>query len=115
MFFYRELDLNQPRLGTSGTWREDMPKTDSIPRALLRKYCGPMVLGAAALLLVGNATWADRNGNNGNEAGDDRAVRLVKTIPVPVSASNNTAGALYSFDISFVDQATQTYYLADRP
>src|SRR5207244_2903985 len=35
-------------------------------------------------------------------------------IPVPASESNNTAGALYSFDISWVDQSTQTYYLADR-
>jgi hypothetical protein len=41
-------------------------------------------------------------------------VKLLKTIPVPVSAVNGTAGALYSFDISFVDQLTQTYYLADR-
>jgi len=41
-------------------------------------------------------------------------VQLLKTIPVPVSAANGTAGALYSFDISFVDPATQTYYLADR-
>jgi hypothetical protein len=41
-------------------------------------------------------------------------VGLLKTIPVPVSAVNGTAGALYSFDISFVDQSTQTYYLADR-
>jgi hypothetical protein len=41
-------------------------------------------------------------------------VRLLKTIPVPVSAANTTAGALYSFDISWVDQATGTYYLADR-
>jgi len=41
-------------------------------------------------------------------------VKLLKTIPVPVSAVNGTAGALYSFDISFVDPATQTYYLADR-
>jgi len=41
-------------------------------------------------------------------------VRLLKTIPVPVSAANTTAGALYSFDISWVDQATDTYYLADR-
>jgi len=41
-------------------------------------------------------------------------VRLLKTVPVPVTAANTTAGALYSFDISFVDPATQTYYLADR-
>ena len=40
-------------------------------------------------------------------------VKLLTTIPVPVRAANPTGG-LYSFDISFVDQATQTYYLADR-
>ena len=33
---------------------------------------------------------------------------------MPVSSANTTAGALYSFDISFVDPATQRYYLADR-
>jgi hypothetical protein len=44
----------------------------------------------------------------------EEPVRLLKTIPVPVSAANTTAGALYSFDISWVDQATGTYYLADR-
>src|SRR5215470_562984 len=61
-----------------------------------------------ALLLVGTAARADEGKS------DKGAVRLLKTIPVPVSAANNTAGALYSFDISWVHQATQTYYLADR-
>jgi hypothetical protein len=41
-------------------------------------------------------------------------VKLLRTIPLPVSAANTTAGALYSFDISWVDRATGTYYLADR-
>jgi hypothetical protein len=56
----------------------------------------------------------------GSGRADDRdgrakgSVKLLKTIPVPVSAVNGTAGALYSFDISFVDPATGTYYLADR-
>jgi len=45
---------------------------------------------------------------------DTGAVRLLKTIPVPVVSAANTTAGLYSFDISFVDQATQTYYLADR-
>jgi hypothetical protein len=72
-----------------------------------------MVLGAAALLLVGNATWADNN--KGNEAGDDRAVRLVKVIPIPGrTPPNATNGKLYSFDISWVDQKRETYFLADR-
>ncbi len=45
---------------------------------------------------------------------DGPTIKLLKTIPVPVSSKNTTAGALYSFDISFVDPATGTYYLADR-
>jgi hypothetical protein len=63
---------------------------------------------ALALLLVGTAAWADEGKR------DKGAVTLRKTIPVPVSAANSTAGALYSFDIGWVDQATETYYLADR-
>src|SRR5207244_11527857 len=39
---------------------------------------------------------------------------LLKTSPVPVSPATTAAGAPYSFDISFVDPATQRYYLADR-
>jgi hypothetical protein len=92
-----------------------MLRQHSISRALLTKYCGPAMLAAAALLLVGNATRADDgNGNKGNEAGDDRAVRLLQVVPVPVSNDNNTAGGLYSYDISWVDQKSETYYLADR-
>src|SRR2546428_5538116 len=48
------------------------------------------------------------------EAGSDRALRLLTLAPVPVTPANTTAGAMYSFDISFVDEWTQTYYLADR-
>jgi hypothetical protein len=44
----------------------------------------------------------------------DGAVRLLTTVPIPGTAANTTAGNMYVFDISFVDQATQTYYLADR-
>jgi hypothetical protein len=69
-----------------------------------------VVLAALAVLLlpIGPAAWADDGGN------DRGAVRLLKVIPVPPTTANNTAGAMYSFDISFVDQSTQTYYLADR-
>ncbi len=35
-------------------------------------------------------------------------------MPIPGTAANKTNVKLYSFDISFVDQSTQTYYLADR-
>src|SRR6266571_4414392 len=64
------------------------------------------------LLGTGSGRADDRQDrDNGRVKGP---VKLLKTIPVPVSAVNGTAGALYSFDISFVDAATQTYYLADR-
>ena len=73
---------------------------------------------------VGNGGTNNGNGgtNNGvgngankkGEAGSDRALRLLTLTPVPVSNVNTTGGAMYSFDISFVDQATQTYYLSDR-
>jgi hypothetical protein len=56
----------------------------------------------------------DNGGGTRGEAGSDRALRLLNLAPVPKTAANNTAGAMYSFDISFVDQKTQTYYLADR-
>ena len=96
----------------------------SILHALLTKCCGPAAMAIAVLLLVGTPAWADGNGqgnngngqgNKGNEAGDDRAVRLLDIIPVPpIPANNNTAGALYSYDISWVDQERQLYFLADR-
>jgi hypothetical protein len=41
-------------------------------------------------------------------------VRLLKTILIPGTKANTTNDKLYSFDISFVDEQTQTYYLADR-
>ena len=46
--------------------------------------------------------------------GRDGAVRLLTTVPIPGTKANTTGGNMYVFDISFVDQATQTYYLADR-
>jgi len=83
---------------------------------LLQKYVRTTALLVAmvAVLLppVGSVT---AGGPGGNEGVDDRgAVRLLKVIPVPVGSLNSTAGALYSFDISFVDQSIQTYFLADR-
>ncbi len=103
----------------------------SICRTLARygKLCG---LGTALGLLVvpaaknasgqmmaptiemGPSIHDDGHHGKGKEAGDDRAVRLLKVIPVPGTNANVTNGKLYSFDISWVDQETQTYYLADR-
>jgi hypothetical protein len=87
-----------------------MPNKQRTLRALLRKYCWFSALAVAAapsLLLAGNASLA------GEGKKDNGPLSLLKTIPVPVAATNLTGG-LYSWDISWVDQATQTYYLADR-
>ena len=64
------------------------------------------------LLSTGSGRADDRDDRDRERA--KGSVKLLKTIPVPVSAVNGTSGALYSFDISFVDPATGTYYLADR-
>lgn len=69
-----------------------------------------VVAFSSASLLIGNASALAEAKKN------DRAVRLLDTVRVPpvLPAANRTAGAMYSFDISWVDQATRTYYLADR-
>jgi hypothetical protein len=76
---------------------------------MLRKYLWPAVLTAAiaaAPMFVNNAAAASKN---------DRAARLLETVRIPpLPAASTTAGAMYSFDISWVDPATRTYYLADR-
>jgi hypothetical protein len=56
----------------------------------------------------------DSQGGSAREGKNDRAVRLLQTVAITPTAANTTANALYSFDISWVDQATRTYYLADR-
>jgi len=87
-----------------------MSRTHSILPALLRRYLALCALAAAAvpaLLVGGNPAWAEREGGGA-------AVRLLGTIPVPGTAANTTGGKMYVFDISWVDQKSRTYYLADR-
>jgi len=67
------------------------------------------VLAAVPVLIAGSAGADDLR-----RVKTEPAVRLLDVFPVPVSAANTTSGALYSFDISWVDQGTQKYYLADR-
>ncbi len=62
-------------------------------------------LAAAMLTTTASSREGDRR---------DGAVHLLKTVPIPGTKANTTGGNMYVFDISFVDQATQTYYLADR-
>lgn len=61
----------------------------------------------AAAMLATDASSMERDGRDG-------AVRLLTTVPVPGTKANTTGGKMFVFDISFVDQTTQTYYLADR-
>jgi len=87
------------------------------PASLCPRYRKLLALGALVGFLVlplGTALRAEDHGQTKGEAGADRALRLKTLAPVPASKTNNTAGAMYSFDISFVDQKTETYYLADR-
>src|ERR1700674_3984628 len=80
----------------------------SSPHTLLRTYLRVSVLAAAATLMVGNAAWADKEKEKNSEP-----VKLLTTIPIPPTAAN-VGQNLYSYDISFVDQKTEMYYLADR-
>src|SRR5260370_562346 len=88
-----------------------LTKPRTVMRALFVRYrrvAGLASASALALLLAGPAGWADDGG------GHRGPVKLLSTIPVLPTPGNTTAGKLYSYDISWVDQATQTYYLADR-
>ena len=72
---------------------------------MLRKSLWSTALAITGGLAAGTGAWAQAE-NNG-------PVRLLSTIPVPVAATNMTGG-MYAFDISFVDQSNNHYYLADR-
>jgi hypothetical protein len=74
---------------------------------LLQRHChASALLGAVSLplLLFGASAWAQP---------PQTPVLFQEAVPIPVNAVNTTGG-LYSFDISFVDQKTQRFYLADR-
>ena len=78
----------------------------SILRALPKK-CVVLVSVAVPVLVAGNV-WADSSGKK-----VEPPLRLLSSVPIPISATNTLTGT-FSFDISFVDQSTGTYYLADR-
>jgi hypothetical protein len=85
--------------------------------SLRPRYRKLFALGALIGLIVlpvGTALRAEEGERAKGEGGGDRALRLLTLAPIPSSKANNTAGGMYSFDISFVDQKTQTYYLGDR-
>jgi hypothetical protein len=88
-------------------WEEDMLQKHSVLRMLLTRYLSYSVLAAAGLLLAGNT------GNVSWAASSEPALRLLSSVPIPISPTNTGTGT-FSFDISFVDQSDGTYYLADR-
>jgi hypothetical protein len=88
-----------------------------IVRALLQKIFAARAVGAvaasmvtAAILVVGVGTGAQAKKA---EIGEP-PILFQAAVPIPVVDAVNATGGLYSFDISWVDQPTQTYYLADR-
>src|SRR5438270_11148416 len=87
-----------------------MLQAHSTLRALLKKCVVSSVLVAAPVLIAGNA-WADDN-SKGNRRKVEPAVRLLSSVPIPISATNTGSGT-FSFYISFVDQSDGSYYLAD--
>ena len=81
-------------------------------RTSLAIVAAPMLVGAGALALSGVALADDRDGG---------AVKLLTTVPIPAnpgrncpSAANHLFDGMCTFDISWIDQHTQLYYLADR-
>ena len=64
-----------------------------------------LLLGAMVPLLLLGAGSGRADEDNGSNGG---AVRLLKSVPVPGSATN-PSGKMFVFDISWVDQATQLY------
>jgi len=88
---------------TTRDGRTNMPQAYSALRALLKKYVVSLALATASLpLLVVGSAWAG-----------SPALRLLSSIPITVSPLNHGVGT-FSYDISYVDQTTGVYYLADR-
>ncbi len=72
----------------------------------------PLLFGVGSLALSGVALADDRDGGT---------VKLLTTVPIPAnpgrncpSATNHLFDGMCTFDISWIDQHTQLYYLADR-
>src|SRR5207249_9307117 len=108
--------LGRRQLKTTRDGRTDMLREHITLYALLKKYLVSLALATVALSLVAATATADDNNKGGNakKQAIEPAVRLLKTVAIPVSNINTTSSAMYSFDISWVDQVTGNYYLADR-
>jgi hypothetical protein len=81
---------------------------------MMRKWSLGLLLLVVAVPFLLLSTGSGRADDRDDRERATGSVKFLKAIPVPVSTVNGTSGAMYSFDISFVDPATGTYYLADR-
>src|ERR1700731_5339437 len=103
--------LGRRQLKTTRDGRTEMLREHSTLRALLKKCVVSSVLVAVPVLVAGNA-WAQHNKKGGGKKVEP-AVRLLSSVPIPVSASNPLFGKIgagtSSFDISYVDQSPGTY------
>jgi hypothetical protein len=86
-----------------------MLRRHSTLRPVFKRYfrTSALTMGVApALVFAATGAWAQA-------VQSEPPVLFQAAVPIPPNASNTTGG-LFSFDISFVDQTTQTYYLSDR-
>src|SRR5262249_30870911 len=81
-------------------WEDKMVQSHNGLCSKIKKYA--VSLAWAPLLMAGSA-WADSPAP---------ALRLINSVAIPVSALNPGTGT-FSFYISFVDQSTGVYYVAD--
>src|SRR5437899_5418331 len=73
----------------------------------------PSLLLSLALLLGGHTVWA-KDSVSAKERKNDRAVRLLATVPIPPRAGKTTPKGLTSFNISGVNKPTGITSLAIR-
>jgi hypothetical protein len=90
-----------------------------------RQYYRRVAFAAAMIpaLLLAGASWAQEStaaGKPKKKAVAEPAVHFLHSVAIPIASTNGCAQTTlrpcgtFSFDISFVDQATGNYYLADR-
>src|SRR5262249_51665474 len=80
---------------------------------MLRKYSltlSVVLVIVVPLLLFG----AGSSRADDDRRGDGGAVKLLAIVPIPTSDRGTPLVPLRAFDISWVDQPTQLYYLGDR-
>jgi hypothetical protein len=101
-----------PSESETEAWEDRMrARSGSLSTAARKSWRSSVLTAAVAagLLFFGSAAWAQSE----ETSEPPQALRVLKIIPINgTAASPNTH--MFSFDISWVDQATGLYYLADR-